>query len=101
MRYLLLIYQDEVGHAQLSQEELAAEYEAYNAFGAETEKQGVESRFALMPTNTATTVRVRDGKTLTTDGPFAEPKEQLRGVSLLTCKHRDEATDAPTKIPGG
>jgi len=99
MRYLLLIYQDEVGHAQLSQEELAAEYEAYNAFGAETEKRGVESGFALMPTNTATTVRVRDGKTLTTDGPFAETKEQLGGFYLLNCKDLDEAIEVATKIP--
>ncbi|TMD40408.1 MAG: YciI family protein [Chloroflexi bacterium] len=99
MRYLLLIYQDEVGHAQLSQEELAAEYEAYNAFGAETEKRGVESGFALMPTNTATTVRVRDGKTLTTDGPFAETKEQLGGFYLLNCKDLDEAIEVAAKIP--
>jgi hypothetical protein len=99
MRYLLLIYQDEVAHAQLSQEELAAEYEAYNAFGAETEKRGVESGFALMPTNTATTVRVRDGKTLTTDGPFAETKEQLGGFYLLNCKDLDEAIEVAAKIP--
>ena len=100
MRYLLLIYQDEVGHAQLSQEELAAEYEAYNAFGAETEKRGVESGFALMPTNTATTVRVRDGKTLTTDGPFAETKEQLGGYFILHCDDLDEAIEIAAKIPG-
>src|SRR5213595_4138011 len=100
MRYLLLIYQDEVGHAQLSQEELAAEYEAYNAFGAETEKRGVESGFALMPTNTATTVRVRDGKTLTTDGPFAETKEQLGGFYLLEAKDLDAALAIAARIPG-
>src|SRR5213593_1615994 len=100
MRYLLLIYQDEVGHAQLSQEELAAEYEAYNAFGAETEKRGVETGFALMPTNTATTVRVRDGKTLTTDGPFAETKEQLGGFYLFEAKDLDAAIEAAAKIPG-
>src|SRR6266487_6274204 len=100
MRYLLLIYQDEVAHAQLSQEELAAEYEAYNAFGAETEKRGVESGFALMPTNTATTVQVRNGKTLTTDGPFAETKEQLGGFYMLHCDDLDEAIEIAAKIPG-
>src|SRR6266550_6048875 len=100
MRYLLLIYQDEVAHTKWSQEELAAEYEAYNAFGAETEKQGVESGSALMPTHTATTVRVRNGKTLTTDGPFAETKEQLGGFYLLNCKDLDEAIKAAAKIPG-
>src|SRR3954471_11798063 len=99
MRYLLLIYQDEVAHAQLSQEELAAEYEAYNAFGAETEKRGVESGFALMPTNTATTVRVRDGKTLTTDGPFAETKEQLGGFYLVEAKDLDAAIEIASRIP--
>jgi len=52
-----------------------------------------------MPTNTATTVRVRDGKTLTTDGPFAETKEQLGGFYLLNCKDLDEAIEVATKIP--
>jgi hypothetical protein len=99
MRYLLLIYQDEVAHAKWSQEELAAEYEGYNAFGVETQKRGVESGSALMPTNTATTVRVRDSKTLTTDGPFAETKEQLGGFYLLNCKDLDEAIEVATKIP--
>ena len=99
MRYLLLIYQDEVAHAQLSQEELAAEYEAYNALGAETEKRGVESGFALMPTNTATTVRVRNGKALTSDGPFAETKEQLGGYYLVNCKDLDEAIALAARIP--
>ena len=55
---------------------------------------------ALLPTNTATTVRVRDGKTLTTDGPFAETKEQLGGYYLLVCKDLDEAIKAAAKIPG-
>lgn len=99
MRYLLLIYQDEVAHAQWSQEELAAEYEGYNAFGVETQNRGVEGGEALLPTNTATTVRVRNGKTLTTDGPFAETKEQLGGYYLLNCKDLDEAIEIATKIP--
>lgn len=100
MRYLLLIYQDEAAHAQWSQEALAAEYEGYNAFGSEVEKRGVmRSGDALLPTNTATTVRVRDGKTLTTDGPFAETKEQLGGYYLLDCKDLDEAVEFAAKIP--
>lgn len=100
MRYLLLIYQDEVAHAQWSKEELAAEYEAYNSFGAEVEKRGwTFSGEALLPTNTATTVRVRNGKTLTTDGPFAETKEQLGGYYLLDCKDLDEAIAVAAKIP--
>jgi hypothetical protein len=99
VRYLLLIYQDEVAHAQWSQEELAAEYEAYAAFGVEAEKRGVMPGLALMSTKAATTVRVRNGKTLTTDGPFAETKEQLGGYYLLNCKDLDAAIAVAEKIP--
>ncbi len=52
-----------------------------------------------MPTETATTVRVRDGKTVTTDGPFAETKEQLGGYYLLECTDLDEAIELASKIP--
>jgi hypothetical protein len=100
MRYLLLIYQDEVAHSQWSEEELAAEYQDYFAFGAETEKLGIKDGDALMPTNTATTVRVRDGKILTTDGPFAETKEQLGGYYLLDCDDLDKAIEIAARIPG-
>src|SRR6266702_7402241 len=102
MRYLLLIYQDEVAHAQWNEQQLGEEYEAYNALGTEFQKHAVEmqGREALMPTNTATTVRVRDGKILTTDGPFAETKEQLGGFYMLNCKDLDEATELAAKIPG-
>ena len=55
---------------------------------------------ALQPTSTATTVRVRDGKTLTTDGPFAETKEQLGGYYLVEAKDLDEATKLAAGIPG-
>jgi hypothetical protein len=102
MRYLLLIYQDEVAHSQWSEQQLAEEYQAYSALGNEFQKLAVEmqSGEALMPTHTATTVRVRDGRTLTTDGPFAETKEQLGGFYLLNCKNLDEAIEAAAKIPG-
>ena len=102
MRYLLLIYQDEVAHSQWSEEQLGAEFAAYSALDDEFKKLGVEMKGgeALMPTNTATTVRVRNGKTLTTDGPFAETKEQLGGFYLLNCKDLDEAIKAAAKIPG-
>jgi hypothetical protein len=100
MRYLLTIYQNEAEHAKLSQEELGAEYQAYMAFGEEAQKRGVYiGGEALMPVNTATTVQVRGGKTLTTDGPFAETKEQLGGYYLLNCKDLDEAIEFATKIP--
>ena len=100
MRYLLLIYQNEADHAKLSQEELGAEYGAYAAYGEEAQKRGAFlSGEALMPINTATTVRVRGGKTLTTDGPFAETKEQLGGYYLLNCKDLDEAIAWAARIP--
>ena len=100
MRYLLLIYQDEIAQSQWSEEEKATEYQEYFAFGAETEKRGVSAGNALMPTNTATTVRVRNGKILTTDGPFAETKEQLGGYFILHCNDLDEAIEIAAQIPG-
>jgi len=100
MRYLLLIYQDEVAQSQWSGEEQAAEYQDYFAFSVESEKRGVSAGAALMPTNSATTVRVRNGKTLTTDGPFAETKEQLGGYFVLHCNDLDEAIEIAAKIPG-
>ena len=100
MRYLLLIYQDEVAHSQWSQEQLAAEYQAYNEFTESISKSGaMQSGEALMPTNTATAVRVRNGKTLTTDGPFAETKEQLGGYYLVNCKDLDQAIAIAARIP--
>ncbi|MBA2393643.1 MAG: YciI family protein [Ktedonobacteraceae bacterium] len=100
MRYVLMIYENEAARAGLSQEALGAEYMAYNAFSEEVNKKGVfVSGEALMPINAATTVRVRDGKTLTTDGPFAETKEQLGGYYLLNCKDLDEAIAFAAKIP--
>jgi hypothetical protein len=100
MRYLLLIYQDEVAHSHWSQEQLAAEYQAYNEFTESVAKSGaLQSGEPLMPTNTATTVRVRNSKTLTTDGPFAETKEQLGGYYLMNCKDLDEAIALAARIP--
>ncbi|BCL78104.1 YciI family protein [Ktedonobacteria bacterium brp13] len=101
MQYLLLIYDNEAEQALRSEAENGAEYEAYNAFGVEAQQRGVltDNGHALMPTHTATTVRIRDKKTLTTDGPFAETKEQLGGFYVLNCKDLDEAIEFATKIP--
>ncbi len=100
MRYLLMIYENEAARAQWSQEALGVEYAAYGAFSEEIQRKGVFiAGEALMPINAATTVRVRDGKTLTTDGPFAETKEQLGGYYLLNCKDLDEAIAFAAKIP--
>jgi hypothetical protein len=74
--------------------------DAYATFTAEIGKTGVmTSSEGLQPTSTATTVRVREGKTLTTDGPFAETREQLGGVWLFDCKDLDEAIGWAAKMP--
>lgn len=101
MRYLLLIYVDEAVYEKQSQEDQARDYQEYNAFGEEAEKRGYAPQgAALQAVATATTVRVRDGKILTTDGPFAETKEQLGGYYMINCKDLDEAIAIASKIPG-
>jgi hypothetical protein len=101
MKYALLIYGDEAAMAGVSQADQAAEFEAYNAFTKDIVDRGLmQGGEALEPTATATTVRVRDGETLSTDGPFAETKEQLGGFYLVDCKDLDEAIETAAKIPG-
>ena len=100
MRYMALIYADEStwpGQGTPEAEKIIGEYFAY---GDAVSKAGVfKAGDALLPTQTATTVRVRDGKTLTTDGPFAETKEQLGGYYMVDCKNLDEAIEAASRIP--
>lgn len=101
MRYLLLIYADEAVYEGQDPEEQARDFQEYNAFGEEAEKRGCAPQGeALQPVTTATTVRVREGKILATDGPFAETKEQLGGYYMLHCKDLDEAIEMAAKIPG-
>jgi hypothetical protein len=101
MRYLLLIYGDEKVGMQMTEAEQNAQMAEYWAYTNEISQAGVRQfGEALLPTTTATTVRVRDGKTLTTDGPFAETKEQLGGFYLIDCKDLDEAIHWAAKIPG-
>ena len=100
MRYVLLIYQNEAEHAQLSQEEREAENGAYQTLTEEFRQRGLLlNTAAIQPIDTATTVRVRGGKTVITDGPFAETKEQLRGYVLLNCQDLDEALALAARIP--
>ncbi|MDX1994649.1 MAG: YciI family protein [bacterium] len=100
MRYLVLIYNSEAALNALSEEERGANWAGYGAFNAEVGQRGVlRAGEPLQPSATATTVRVRDGKTLTTDGPFAETHEQLGGFYLLDCKDLDEAIELAAKIP--
>jgi hypothetical protein len=101
MRYLVLIYGDEQAGLAMSEAESQAEMAEYYAFTNMVRERGVyEGGEALHPISAATTVRVRDGKTLTTDGPFAETKEQLGGYYILNCQNLDEAIEMATHIPG-
>jgi len=101
MRYMVLIYGSEAATATMTQAEGEAEMQAYWGFNKLTEERKVlVSGEALVPTSSAATIRVRDGKLLTTDGPFAETKEQLGGFYLLECKDLDEAIELASQIPG-
>lgn len=100
MRYVLLIYDNEAAYQEKTQEEVAQEYEEYSAFDSIAEKRGLSPQGkALQSITTATTVRIRDGRVLATDGPFAETKEQLGGYYVLDCKDLDEAIEMAGKIP--
>ena len=95
MQYLVLIYEDESRFATGYPEDEFAEYGAFGKKHANAIKGGN----ALQPTATAKTVRVRDKKALTTDGPFAETKEQLAGYYILDCLDLDEAIEWAKRIP--
>lgn len=100
MQYMMLIYHDEKAQSGMSQEERDEQMDGYNAFTGEVrERQVMVTGEALHPTSAATTVRVRDGRVLTTDGPFAETKEQLGGFYILDCDNLDEAIELAAKIP--
>jgi hypothetical protein len=101
MKYLLLIYSDEKADTNMSKEEMDAWMGEYWAYTEAMQKAEVSlGGDALQPTATATTVRVKDGKKVTTHGPFAETKEQLGGYYLLNCNNLDEAIDWAAKCPG-
>jgi hypothetical protein len=95
MRYLLLIASDE---SDPPHDEVTVEYGEWMKVMAERGLlQGGER---LRPTSDATTIRVRNGETLSTDGPFAETKEQLAGFYMVDCKDLDEALEVAAKLPG-
>lgn len=101
MQYLLLIYSDEKADANVSQEEMDAWMGEYMAYTEALRSAGVMvGGDALHPTATATTVRVHDGKKVTTHGPFAETKEQLGGYYQVECQNLDEAIEWASKCPG-
>jgi hypothetical protein len=101
MRYVLMIALDESAgqrDGELAGDEISPEYAAFMKDAAERGVLLGGDRLRL--SSDATTVRVRNGETLTTDGPFAETKEQLAGYFLVDCKDLDEAIDVASRIPG-
>jgi hypothetical protein len=100
MQYMCLIYDNEQVWQGMSDDEKNAVYGEYGAFTQSIQESGnMVAGDALQPTSTATTVRVRDGETLMTDGPFAETKEQLGGYYLIEAKDADEALAIAARIP--
>jgi hypothetical protein len=100
MQYMLLIYNDPSGWDSMSEAERGEMYQAYGTYTAELQASGKHvAGDALQPVETATSVRVRDGETLTTDGPFAETKEVLGGYYLIDVETLDEALEWAAKIP--
>ena len=98
--YVLLIYGSEAVSAEMTQEERDVLMQAHAAFAHETQQRGfLTGGHPLQPARTATTIRVHNSKTLITDGPFAETKEQLAGFYVLNCKDLDEAIEMASKIP--
>jgi hypothetical protein len=102
MKYMLLIHQGDAPTPRtdtwetLSEEEQGEVYAAYKAIG---ETPGVSPGLQLQDPETATTVRVRDGETLTTDGPFAEIKEAIGGYLLFEADDLDAAIELAARIP--
>src|SRR5688572_27013468 len=100
MKYMLLMYSDETIAQNFTPEEMQAAGKEWYALSMEMKAAGMlESNSGLSSVADATTVRVRDGKVLTADGPFAETHEQLGGYYLLECKDLDEAIAWAAKIP--
>ena len=100
VKYILLIYGDEREWQDLSQQEMAAVYEAHSAYGAALQEAGVMRGGAeLKPTSTATTVRFGNGAPRTLDGPFAETKEQLGGYYIIEVDNLEQAIHWAERMP--
>ena len=101
MQYLLMIYRNEAelgGMTAADRQKMMADYGAFTQ--SIIQSGHFKAGDGLQPATTATTVRVRDGKTLTTDGPFAETREQLGGYYLVEAKDLDAALGIAARIPG-
>jgi hypothetical protein len=100
MKYMLLIYHGEPGWDAVPETERQQIYGEYRKLRSDLEAKGqFVTGSQLQPISTATSVRVRDGKELVTDGPFAETHEQLGGYFLIEAKNLDEATAIAARIP--
>lgn len=100
MRYLCLIYSNEKELGAMTQKEMDALMQEYFAFTGDIQKSGhYLGGEALQPVETATTVRVRNGKVSSTDGPFAETKEQLGGYYLVEARDLNDAIQVAARIP--
>jgi hypothetical protein len=101
MRYLLMIYGEEAPPDQVSPEEWQQVMADYNEFGRRLRERSPKTEGeALEDSSTATTIRVRDGQTLTTDGPFIESKEQFGGYYVFEARDLDEAIELASWCPG-
>jgi hypothetical protein len=101
MKYLCLIYAEESAMGKMTKEEGAAMMADYGTYTQDIQKSGhYVGGNPLQPTSTATTVRVRNGKVSTTDGPYAETKEQLGGYYLVEAKDLNDAIQVASRIPG-
>lgn len=101
MKYMMLIYANASERPQFTPEKRQAALQAWATFTTEAEAAGVlVANHGLYPVSDATTVRVRNGKKLVTDGPFAETHEHLGGYFILDCNDLDEAISWAEKMPG-
>ena len=100
MQYMLLIYRNQQEFDAWPEAKKGALYKAFGAFTQGIVKSGAfKAGDPLQPISTATTVRVRDGKTLTTDGPFAETREQLAGYYIIDVANLDQAIKIAAEVP--
>jgi hypothetical protein len=100
MQYVLLIYASEEVIAGMSDEERGSYFQEWGQYEGEVQQLGIKTGGKpLQSVSNSTTVRIRDGKSMITDGPFAETKEQLAGFYVLECKDLDEAISFANKMP--
>lgn len=101
MKYLCLLFSEEAAWSRMSPAEQEAGVAQYMAYSEDLKKSGhYVAGQRLQPVSSATVVRVRDGKLSTTDGPYAETKEQLGGYYMIEAKDLNEAIQVASRCPG-